>query len=178
MREVRIVDGEVVTADGYGPHTPNTSARTEAGNALRWLGQVTGDIERINAVRRYVASLEASATGDEHTLLREKAAAYDRINTPEIDDFLSAVKNEALHQRERWGVDQDGGKEPADWFRLVGYLAGKALHDVKGKRLHHIITTGAALLNWHAHAVGAYARMRPSSDEVVELVDGARQVAL
>jgi hypothetical protein len=92
-----------------------------------------------------------------------KAAAYDRINTPEIDDFLSAVKNEALHQRERWGVDQDGGKEPADWFWLVGYLAGKALHDVKGKRLHHIITTGAALLNWHAHAIGAYARMRASA---------------
>ena len=96
--------------------------------------------------------------------LREKAAAYDRINTPEIDDFLSAVKNEALHQRERWGGDQDGGKADADWFWLVGYLAGKALHDVKGKRLHHIITTGAALLNWHAHAIGTYARMRPGID--------------
>jgi hypothetical protein len=30
-----------------------------------------------------------------------------------------------------------------------------------GKRLHHLITTGAALLNWHAHTIGAYARMRP-----------------
>jgi TnpA family transposase len=75
------------------------------------------------------------------------------------------VRNEALHQRERWGVDQDGGKADADWFWLLGYLAGKALHDVNGKRLHHIITSGAALLNWHAHAIGAYARMRPGIEE-------------
>lgn len=100
--------------------------------------------------------------------LTAKAAAYDRINTPEIHDFLSAVENEALHQRERWGVDKDGGKSDAEWYWLVGYLAGKALHDVKGKRLHHIITASAALLNWHAHALGAYARMRPGIEPPAE----------
>jgi hypothetical protein len=110
---------------------------------------------------RIDADFMAFCTPERVAQLVAVARAYDRINTPEIDDFLSAVKNEALHQRERWGIENDGGKEPSDWFWLVGYLAGKALHDVKGKRLHHIITAGAALLNWHAHAIGAYARMRP-----------------
>jgi hypothetical protein len=115
-------------------------------------------IKELAKVKR--AALEAAIAA-----LVQDGEAYRRINTPEIDDFLSAVRNEALHQRERWGVDQDGGKADADWFWLLGYLAGKALHDVNGKRLHHIITSGAALLNWHAHAIGAYARMRPGIEE-------------
>jgi hypothetical protein len=95
----------------------------------------------------------------------QKAAAYDRINTPEIDDFLSAVRNEALHQRERWPSAHDSGKANADWFWLVGYLAGKALHDVNDKRLHHVITAAAALLNWHAALTGSFNAMRPGIEE-------------
>ncbi len=41
----------------------------------------------------------------------------------------------------------------ADWFWLIGYLAGKALmHALAGDRdkaKHHTISTAAALLNWH-----------------------------
>lgn len=155
----------------------------------------------------------------------EIVVAYQAINTPEVADFIKAVEREALHQRERWGVDHDSGKTDADWFWLIGYLAGKALAATKGetlpryrhvknggtyeivsiaedennrgemlvvyrgeddgkiwvrpstqffdgrfeeltpkpreKVLHHIITTAAACLNWHAHALGAYQRMRP-----------------
>lgn len=104
------------------------------------------------------------------------------INNPHTDEFLEAVKLEAAHQRERWGTDHDAGKTDADWFWLVGHLAGKALHSgtqvevaqfnasYQGqesrrhhteKRLHHIITTAAALLNWHAARTGADTRMRP-----------------
>jgi hypothetical protein len=96
--------------------------------------------------------------------IKAKADKYDAINTPEIDDFLSAVKNEALHQRERWGAEGDAGKHDADWFWLIGYLAGKAIHQ-PGKILHHIITTAAACLNWHAHKTGHYAKMRPGIEE-------------
>ena len=71
-----------------------------------------------------------------------------RVNTPMTDNFLEAVKNEAAHQRERWGEDHDGLKTHGDWFWLLGYLAGKALHDVRGKRKHHIIATAAACCNW------------------------------
>lgn len=88
----------------------------------------------------------------------------DLINTPEIIDFVKAVQIEAVHQRERWGSQQDEGKTAADWFLLLGYLAGKALHSDKTgdreKLLHHIITTAAACANWHAQVLGK-CDMRP-----------------
>src|SRR3546814_20855838 len=71
------------------------------------------------------------------------------IDSPEMDNFLRAVHIEAAHQVEKWGMANDRAKRPADWFWLVGYLAGKALHStVAGdheKALHHCISTSAAL---------------------------------
>jgi hypothetical protein len=85
------------------------------------------------------------------------------INHPHTDSFLDAVRLEAAHQRERWAAEHDAGKTDADWFWLVGYLAGKALSKPE-KLLHHIVTTAAALLNWHmARTVGN--RMRPGIAE-------------
>ena len=87
------------------------------------------------------------------------------INSPHTEDWFKAVRLEAAHQQERWGTDGDAGKAPQDWFWLVGYLAGKALaawiacDAEKGK--HHIISTSAALLNWHRHATGEMTAMRP-----------------
>ncbi|MPS27597.1 MAG: hypothetical protein E2576_11190 [Alcaligenaceae bacterium] len=91
------------------------------------------------------------------------AAKYRALHTPEIANFLSGVENEALHQRERWCTSGDAGKSDADWFWLIGYLAGKAIRPDASveKRLHHIITTAAACLNWHAARVGTYLDMRP-----------------
>jgi hypothetical protein len=92
-------------------------------------------------------------------------AAYRAINTPEIGDFIEAIRREALHQRERWGTKHGAGKTDADWFWLIGYLAGKTLHaKTRDKQLHHIITTAAACLNWHAAKVGAHTAMRPGID--------------
>lgn len=86
------------------------------------------------------------------------------LNTPEIIDFVKAVQIEAAHQRERWASDHDAGKTPQDWFWLIGYLAGKALHSVSSgnvdKGLHHIITAASALCNWHAAMLGQ-TNMRP-----------------
>ncbi|WP_197962631.1 hypothetical protein [Burkholderia cenocepacia] len=80
------------------------------------------------------------------------------INSPQSGDFLRAVSTEAEHQRQRWGSSHDAGKAPSDWFWLVGYLAGKALQaHVAGnieKAEHHIITTAAALENWHGQMFG------------------------
>lgn len=90
------------------------------------------------------------------------------LNTPQLHDFSSAVMLEAAHQRERWGSSHDAGKEPSDWFWLVGYLAGKALNaNTSGnteKALHHTISTAAALANWHAAISGAHTEMRPGID--------------
>jgi hypothetical protein len=103
------------------------------------------------------------------------ATAYDRLaaecerlrallNTPEIADFVKAVQNEAAHQRERWPSEHDTGKTDADWFWLIGYLAGKAMHNLAtgntDKGLHHIITTAAACANWH-HQRTVGNNMRP-----------------
>lgn len=86
-------------------------------------------------------------------------------NAPELLDFAKGVVLEAAHQRERWPSDQDAGKTPADWFWLVGYLAGKALTSALSgnadKALHHTISTAAALANWHAALLGKHTAMRP-----------------
>jgi hypothetical protein len=81
------------------------------------------------------------------------------INSPHTEEFLEAVRLEAAHQRDRWPAAHDAGKDDSDWFWLIGYVAGKALHKPQ-KQLHHIITTAAVCLNWHmARTVGT--NMRP-----------------
>ena len=95
----------------------------------------------------------------------ENARLRTLLNTPQTADWLEAVRVESGHQRERWGSAHDAGKAPADWFWLVGYLAGKALHSaVAGdtdKALHHTISAGAALANWHMALTGTCNSMRP-----------------
>lgn len=113
--------------------------------------------------------------------LREAALEGERLrellNTPEIDSFLRAVHLEAVHQVERWGTTDDRAKRPADWFWLIGYLAGKALHSQVGgntdKALHHCISTAAALYNWHCAIKGVDSRMCPGSSDVERIVESA-----
>ncbi|QXV72216.1 hypothetical protein Acf1_00019 [Acidovorax phage ACF1] len=109
----------------------------------------------------------AAAPAQEAELRAEVDRLNAIINTPQADDFLRAVSTEAEHQRQRWPSEHDEGKAPADWFWLVGYLAGKALHAHAAgnaeKAEHHIITTAAALANWHL-AVFGKTNMRPGID--------------
>lgn len=122
------------------------SASDYTQDVIRRLGYVTGDAAR-----------------DAANELRKLDAL---INSPHVCNFLEAVKREAAHQRLRWGTAQDAGKEDADWFWLIGYLAGKAIRPdaTPEKRLHHIITTAAACLNWHAARTGVDTAMRPGMD--------------
>lgn len=87
------------------------------------------------------------------------------LNSPELVDFAGGVVREAAHQRERWAAEHDGGKEPADWFWLIGYLAQKAMMaQIAGdadKAKHHCISTAAAIANWHAQLLGVDNSMRP-----------------
>jgi len=89
------------------------------------------------------------------------------INTPSTADFLESVKLEAAHQRERWAASHDAGKSDADWFWLIGFLAGKVMRPGQSleKRLHHIITTAAVCLNWHRHVTGEATEMCPGVEE-------------
>lgn len=120
------------------------------------------------ALRLHEAALTLEGTGMPEIVAaleiaeREIIRLDELINNPHTADFVEAVKSEAAYQRERWGSDHDAGKTDADWFWLIGYLAGKAIHKPE-KQLHHIITTAAACLNWHMQrTVGT--NMRPGID--------------
>ena len=88
-----------------------------------------------------------------------------QLNTPEVEDFAKATVSEAQHQRARWGSSHDAGKQPLDWFWLIGYLAQKAatahMAGDAFKAKHHTISTAAALANWHAAITGQHTDMRP-----------------
>lgn len=109
---------------------------------------------KLGEKNRRIADLEA-----------EVARLTALLNTPEMVDFGAAVVREAAHQRERWGAAHDATKKPQDWFWLLGFLAGKALHAATAgdldKAAHHTISSAAALANWHAAITGASNDMRP-----------------
>lgn len=103
------------------------------------------------------------------------------LNTPETEDFDRAVPLEAAHQVHRWGSEHDAGKQPEDWFWLLGYLAGKALASAKAgnmeKAKHHCISSAAALRNWHAHLRSGKSVMRPGTANHALACDDDRPVA-
>ena len=133
-------DGRVpdVTTDAL--VAENARLRTELAGANAWLHEARLERDRLRIDYACLSAL---------------------VDSPQTEDFFQAVRLEAAHQVTRWGSEHDAGKEPADWFWLLGYLAGKALHDVRGKRAHHIIATAAALLNWHRAVTGESNAMRP-----------------
>lgn len=118
-----------------------------------------------------------AAEADLAALAAERDRLLSLINAPEVDNFLRGTHIEAVHQVERWGEASDRAKRPADWFWLVGYLAGKALHAAIGgdvdKARHHCISTAAALYNWHCAISGTDVRMCPGRSDVAAIVDGA-----
>lgn len=111
---------------------------------------------------------QSQADAPRATQCVRNAIRAEILNTPELHNFSEGVTLEALHQRNRWGSAHDAGKAPSDWFWLVGYLAGKALHaHASGnteKALHHTISTAAALANWNAAIAGTDTSMRPGID--------------
>ncbi len=108
---------------------------------------------RASEYRQLIEELDSLYTARQ-TLTAERDRLHALVNNPQTEQFLAAVRTEVAHQIERWGTVHDRAKEPADWFWLVGYLAGKALQahatGDSHKALHHTISTAAALANWHA----------------------------
>lgn len=91
-----------------------------------------------------------------------------QLHSPETEDWFAGVRFEAGHQVLRWGSAHDGGKNPLDWFWLIGYLAQKAVVAAMiadwDKAKHHTISTAAALLNWHRQISGQTDGVRPGID--------------
>lgn len=96
---------------------------------------------------------------------KSPAPQSEPVDVPITRDFWAGVRREVEYQRQKWGTTSDEGKTHADWFWLVGHLAGKALHAaIAGnidKALHHTISSAAALANWHAAITGEHTAMRP-----------------
>ena len=115
----------------------------------------------------------AKMTRDE--LIGRVEALETLVDQPGVTDFLVDVQREAAHQLLRWGPAHDRNKTAADWFWLVGYLAGQALHaETNGdqeKARHHTISTGAALFHWFAAIATEYDPSRRS--DVEELINKA-----
>lgn len=144
----------------------------EMKHIVQSLDAIPGLVDTILTARK---RLEMAAVAF-NILNREKAAAIERaekaeakLNSPELHDFAAGVVMEAAHQRERWGSEHDEAKGPDDWFWLVAHLATKARQAITygdhDKALHHMITTAAALANWHARLTGSNTEMRPGVPE-------------
>lgn len=89
----------------------------------------------------------------------------DLLSRPYIGAWTDEILVEAAHQRDRWGSSHDHGKQPEDWFWLIGYLAGKALAAHRAgdvaKAHHHTVSTGAVLAHWAAAIDGNEDVFRP-----------------
>jgi hypothetical protein len=126
---------------------------------LSLIGSLYGELARVRAERDAWEAAYNGADGEYRRL-------HALIHSPHVIEFTEAEILEAAYQQETWGADDDAGKTDADWFWLIGYLAGKALHnpgDPKNpdkKRLHRIITIAAAARNWHGAVLGK-TNMRP-----------------
>ncbi len=77
----------------------------------------------------------------------------EQINTPEIDDFIKAVKVEAAHQTEKWGAEEEAKKYHFDYALVLDKLKGKqaiAIWDRNAEKYkHHLITMAAVCHNVH-----------------------------
>jgi hypothetical protein len=135
---------------------------TEYSN-MRGFAEILADCS--SAIDHGVGKEWIAKHGNPAELRTEVERLREALNIPEIEDFDKAIPLEAAHQVQRWGVDHDSGKQPEDWFWLVGYLAGKALSAIKSdnaeKAKHHCISAAAALRNWHAHIRSGSSVMRP-----------------
>lgn len=106
--------------------------------------------------------------------LRQKAKRLEEleslVNQPELLLFLEGTRREVAHQVQRWGTVHDRAKAPADWFWLLGYLAGKALKAQidgdDGKAMHHCISSAAVLANWHTAIVWRSSAMTPGHSDL------------
>lgn len=136
--------------------------------------QNAGDIESLRTELAAIRSEWKLQITRAETAEARVAELEAQINTPELHDFAKAVALEAAHQRQRWPSAHDAGKTDADWFWLIGYLAGKALHNPpnamppQDAKLHRIVTVAAAAANWHAAVSGASTTMRPGIETPVD----------
>ena len=149
-----------------GVDTDETASNAELTECEQVLACLGDDAAKLRDDDQYVEMAEnMEAASRLLAASRERASVLqdeiDRLNaiihTPHCDDFIQGVAIEAEFQRQKHG-DEDARKDPAQWYWVVGYLAGKALYSwLRGdteKAKHHVITTAALCANWHRKLKG------------------------
>ncbi len=125
----------------------------------------TNDADRMVTEARGLRAVASEVADELGRVRRDLEALQALIGRPHIGAWVDEVIAEAAHQRRRWGSEHDEGKEPQDWFWLIGFLAGKCLRahldgDTEKAR-HHTVSTAAALAHWAAGIDGIETVMRP-----------------
>ena len=127
-------------------------------------------------LREYYPGMEAIDLLEYHDAAADELdRMHTLLNTPEFEDFSKAVQLEAAHQVNRFGEPHDRAKKPQDWFWLLGYHAGKVLaalkNDDRDKALHHCISSGAVMCNWHMEISGKDTGFTPGASDIQEHVE-------
>ena len=145
-----------------GPYTPVYLAEAALQRAREEIGRLTQDSYHD------AHCIQAMIIRGNNARIAELEGQLAVLDTPHTADWFEGVRLEAAHQIKRWGADHDAGKEPQDWFWLLGYLSGKALRAAidcdAEKTKHHTISSGAVLLNWFRAITGDSNAMRPGID--------------
>lgn len=114
--------------------------------ALRWKKFAKHQRNKITDMK----IMREASNSREDKLVYELHELYASMNSPVTENFIQGMQVEIEHQRKRW-KQTDPQKTDADWFWLIGYLAGKALLNPGGdldKKKHRVITVAAAAANW------------------------------
>lgn len=178
----------ILLADGHEPSDPPLCHACEKGRLEKRIAELQAVVDKgatveneaeahfqatLNAQDEMLAAQVNEARAGRRKAEEERDEAMRLLHTPELHDFASGVVLEAAHQRDRWASVHDEGKSAADWFWLLGHLAGKAVtsatHGDVEKTLHHVITSAAVLANWHAAITGASNVMRPGIEPPKEI---------
>lgn len=147
------------TADGWLANVKPEEVEGRPDLVVAATGVHTWPVEELAFAKPYTRAAVAEAGVADlkarlDALAAENAAIKDALDVPDQTEFLEAAVAEAQYQRTRWS-EQDATKTPSDWFWLVGYLVSKAMHDVRGKRVHHLVAAAAVLANWHKASIAA-----------------------
>jgi hypothetical protein len=185
--EAAAIDFRVDTRPLLYPHPGVFSGKPDDEHVEAVIACLGDDAAMLREMRNEMSNVLPEVTDNMDAAAQELERLRALLNVPEMLNFLDGVNREAAHQGESWRSSHDGSKTPADWYWLVGNLAGKALghaHELdhlqrsipnpspatedilarhREKAVHHVITCAAALANWHTHMLG-FTGMRPGSD--------------
>jgi hypothetical protein len=158
------------------PHTHEEELDWDTDSVREKIEELEQSVDSQQAAAQYWRQAYEELYNERQTAAEIKLKELEnKINTPQTEEFFTAVENEVAHQNLRWN---DKHKSDTDWFWLVGYLAGKALHNpnpgnnsLEKKRHRVIALAGAVFCWWKSSEEEKIPETKPSELEVVDPFD-------